>query len=111
VFDAPCACPEGNREPQVSALLAGLPGLLVFLVGLVYGVFFALRNKRASLLAARIRVLGIALLLLLPAAYLAWQILAGHADPVAWLGVGVLALFGGFQIVLLKGLSIPTEGH
>jgi len=57
----------------------------------------------------QLRVAGLALLLLVPAGYLAWEILSGHASPIAWLGVAALTLFGGFQVVLLRALSIADD--
>jgi hypothetical protein len=74
-------------------LLVLLPGVLVFLAGLLYGLVYIIRYRQPNLRAAQLRLYGLALMLGLPSIWLTYLVLAGRASIVALLGnLGLLPL-------------------
>ena len=90
-------------------VLVLLPGVALFLTGLIYGVIYAVREGRASVRAAQLRLIGLALMLGLPAVYLTYLIVAGRAYPVALVAVAMMVAFAGFNIYLARGLRVPPD--
>jgi len=90
----------------VPLTLVLLPGMLVFLAGLVYGLV----DRRRPLRAARVRLMGLAIMLGLPAIYVTYLIVTGQASPVGLLGVATMVGFAIFYLYLARHIGFPPGG-
>jgi len=90
-------------------LLVLLPGISVFLVGFVYGLVYFVRYRRPNLRAVQLRLVGLAIMLTLPAVWLTYLTFAGHASPVALLGVAMMFGFASWNIYLARRLRVPPD--
>ena len=92
---------------QLMVPLVFLPGVSLFLGGLLYGLVFYFRYRRPSLRALQLQVVGIAVILALPAVLLIYLIAMGRAHPAAVVGVLLLLGFAALHVYVARGIHVP----
>ena len=90
-------------------LLVLLPGAAMFVAGLIYGLVYVAREQRVSVRAAQLRLVGLALIVGLPALYLTSLIVSGRAPLVTLIAVVGLITIAFFYLYLARGLRVPPN--
>ena len=92
-------------------LLVLLPGVALFLASLLYGLVYYIRFRRPAVRAHQAQLLGIALMLAIPAIWLAYLVAIGRASPIALAGTVMMLGFAAFNVALARSIRVPHDDH